>query len=576
MKRAALLLPFIIAFFVSPLFAQGDLLTEIRRVGAYEVKSDGFILESNQDVSIHAVAATDRYRGIGTSAWILDKATRTVVWKLRNAKQHKRSRDLADYDDVVQLPKGDYEVYYAAYPEPSDGVQNFGDFMELLSNKIFDGRRRGREYDDLSITVHGRGKAVGSDAVDRWQQEMKKNAVVSLTALWDNDYVHQGFVLEKPAEVTIYALGEIQDESMDDYGWIINAKSGKRVWEMNPGNLRNAGGASKNRMTRETLQLPAGQYVAYFVTDGSHSYREWNAPPPYDPSFWGLTVWVNDEAQRKYAKTFEYKPAEEKNVIADLTRLGDHESRSKPFTLRKGMDVRIYALGEGQDREMADYGWIVDASTRRKVWRMEYDQTSHAGGDKKNRLVDKVIHLDKGSYVVHFVTDDSHSYHHWNSSPPFDPEHWGIMISSTDERFDPKDVSTVEERDNSSVLASILRVGNDERRRKEFSLSQTTDVRVYSVGEGRDGEMYDYAWIEDASSGKVVWKMKYRTTDQAGGASKNRLFDGTISLPAGRYIVFYETDDSHAYDDWNDTPPDDPEGWGVTVSLEKPARRQVE
>jgi hypothetical protein len=463
-------------------------------------------------------------------------------------------------------------VYYAAYPEPNDGVESFGDFMELLSSKIFDGRRSGREYNDLSISVHGHGKAVGREGVDRWQQDLKKSAVVSLTALWDNDYVHQGFVLEKPTEVTIYALGETQDESMDDYGWIINAKTGKRVWEMNDRDLKSAGGARKNRMSRETLQLPAGQYVAYFVTDGSHSSREWNAPPPYDPSFWGLTVWVNDEAQRKYAKTFDYKPAEEKSVIADITRLGDHESRSKPFTLKKGMDVRIYALGEGRDREMSDYGWIVDASTRRTVWRMEYDETSHAGGDKKNRLVDKVIHLDKGSYVVHFVTDDSHSYHHWNSSPPFDPEHWGIMVSGVDDWFDPKDVSAVEERDDSSVLVSILRVGSDERRRKEFSISQATDVRVYAVGEGRDGEMYDYAWIEDANAGKVVWKMKYRTTDPAGGASKNRLFNGTISLPAGRYIVFYETDDTHAYNDWNDTPPDDPEGWGVTISLAKGER----
>ena len=85
--------------------------------------------------------------------------------------------------------------------------------------------------------------------------------------------------------------------------------------------------------------------------------------------------------------------------------------------------------------------------------------------------------------------------------------------------------------------------------------------------------MFDYAWIEDSGSGKVVWKMKYRMTDRAGGAEKNRVFDGTISLPAGKYTVFYETDDTHAYDDWNDTPPDDPESWGVTISLAKAERR---
>ena len=204
---------------------------------------------------------------------------------------------------------------------------------------------------------------------------------------------------------------------------------------------------------------------------------------------------------------------------------------------------------------------------------MDYRDTGHAGGDRKNRIVDKVIHLEKGSYVVHFVTDDSHSYRHWNSSAPFDPEHWGITLSGVDDRFDPKDVAAFEDRDNPSVLASIVRVGSDERRRKEFTLSQTSDIHIYSVGEGREGGMSDFAWIEDANSGKVVWKMKYRSTDPAGGTDKNRLFDGTVSLPGGRYVVFYETDDTHAYNDWNDAPPDDPEGWGVTISLAKGERR---
>ena len=573
MKREALMFSFLLVFGLSPLFAQGDVLTDIRDIGPYDVKSDGFVLDAGQEVTIHAVAASDRYRGIGTTAVILEKASRTVVWKLRNARVHNRSRGLADYDDVIQLPKGEYEVHFAAYPEPSDGIETFGDFVDFLSGRVFDGKRRNREYRDLTLLIHGRGQHVGQEGVDRWQQDLKKGALVSLTALWDNDYVHQGFALEKPTEVDIYALGEDQDQSPDDYGWIINAKTGKRVWQMTDENMKSAGGARKNRVVRETITLPAGQYAAFFVTDGSHSYKEWNAPPPYDPSFWGITIWVKDESQRKFAKTFEYKPSEQKNVIVDLTRVGDHESLTKAFTLRKAMDVRIYALGEGRDGEMSDYGWIVDASSHRKVWRMEYGETEHAGGDQKNRMVDKVIHLDKGSYVVHYVTDDSHSYRNWSTSPPFDQDHWGITLSAADDRFDPKDVAAFEDRGNPSALASIVRVGDDERRRKEFSLATTSDVRIYSVGEGRDGEMYDYAWIEDANTGKVVWRMKYRMTDRAGGAEKNRVFDGTISLPAGTYTVFYETDDTHAYNDWNDTPPDDPESWGVTVSLVKAERR---
>ena len=55
----------------------------------------------------------------------------------------------------------------------------------------------------------------------------------------------------------------------------------------------------------------------------------------------------------------------------------------------------------------------------------KYDDSEHAGGDTKNRLVDTTIRLDKGSYVVHFVSDDSHSANEWNASSPADGTHWG-------------------------------------------------------------------------------------------------------------------------------------------------------
>lgn len=573
MKRLALFLPLLFTLSSAMLLAQGTVLTDIRDIRGYEIKSDGFTLDSPQEISIHAVAASDRYRGAESSAWILNADTRQVVWKLYQARQSSRRRGLADYDATVQFPKGNYEAYFATYADQGDNIETFGDFVDFISGRVFDGNRRSRDYRTMMFTIHGAGQNVGHDGIDRWHEQFRNNTLVSLSSLWDNSYVQQGFSLEKPADVTVYAIGEGRDEDLFDYGWIINTKTGARVWEMNDRNSHSAGGASKNREVRETLSLPAGQYAAFFVTDDSHSYRDWNAPPPYDPSFWGMTIWLNDNNLKKFATTYEYKAAEEKNVIAALTRMGDHESMTKSFTLRKPMDVRIFAIGEGRDSEMNDYGWITDASSRRRVWTMEYDETSHAGGDRKNRMMDKVVHLDKGTYSVHFVTDDSHSYGHWNSSAPFDPEHWGITVSAATERFDPKDVAAVEEPRDPSALASIVRVGSDERRRKEFSLSQKSDLHIYSVGEAAGSDMADYAWIEDASSGKVVWEMRYRMTEHAGGARKNRVFDGAITLPAGKYLLFYETDDSHAYNDWNDSPPDDPEGWGVTVSLEKRDRR---
>lgn len=35
-----------------------------------------------------------------------------------------------------------------------------------------------------------------------------------------------------------------------------------------------------------------------------------------------------------------------------------------------------------------------------------------------------------------------------------------------------------------------------------------------------------------------------------------------------KYRVFYETDGSHSYRDWNSTPPRDPERYGITLIKE--------
>jgi len=63
-----------------------------------------------------------------------------------------------------------------------------------------------------------------------------------------------------------------------------------------------------------------------------------------------------------------------------------------------------------------------------------------------------------------------------------------------------------------------------------------------------------------------VWEMTYRTSEHAGGADKNRLFNGAIVLPAGDYILRYQTDGSHSAEDWNGAPPDDPFSYGVRLS----------
>jgi len=59
--------------------------------------------------------------------------------------------------------------------------------------------------------------------------------------------------------------------------------------------------------------------------------------------------------------------------------------------------------------------------------------------------------------------------------------------------------------------------------------------------------------------------MTFGMTERAGGARKNRLVNASVYLERGDYELHYRTDDSHAFNDWNDDPPEDRAHWGITI-----------
>jgi hypothetical protein len=333
---------------------------------------------------------------------------------------------------------------------------------------------------------------------------------------------------------------------------------------MDYGNTNHGGGAEKNRVANQVLQLPAGRYAAFFVTDDSHSAEEWNDAPPYDPVVWGLALLAKDPAMRRHVSLFDYEHVRRADAIVDLTRMRDDSYRATGFTLRAPMEVRIYALGEGSDGRMHDYGWIIDAETRERVWEMDYRDTEHAGGGEKNRLFEGTVRLAAGSYVAYYVTDDSHGYDDWNSGAPFDREAWGLTVVPV-RAGDRGAVLPYEESADPSILAQLTGVRDGDYRQDTFTLDRDAQVRIYALGEGTGGDMYDYGWIKDNRTGQVIWEMSYRMTEHAGGADKNRLVNTVLPLKAGEYTVYFETDGSHSFGDWNDSPPADPASWGITV-----------
>jgi len=552
-----------------------------------ELKMAGIELPHQATVKIRALGGGERgwtYKSdrLFAYGWIINADTRELVWKM-DVDNTSRSGDNREFDGSVTLDAGAYEVYFTAYAFGYHTMfTHFNINIDHRENPLFRSYRKGDKdgfwffkswwSEDIAKEWEKRCKDWGLELLIDESKEgtvrtftppkQRQSVVVRAAGLGDSKLVRQGFSLSEHMTLEVYALGEGTKDALVDYGWIVDRQ---RVWEMRWHDVSWGGGAKKNVKYAESLDLPHGEYVLYFVTDNSHSCADWNDAPPDDPLNWGITISATREADRNHFKATKFN--ELQNVIVSITRVGDSESRTEGFTLKRGTKVRVYAFGErsNERRLMADYGMILDAKTRQKAWTMDVDRTQHAGGASKNRYIDEVIDLPKGSYLVMYNTDDSHAYNDWNSDPPFDEENYGITVMGVGADFNSSVVGKyVEERDK-SIIAQIATVGNGASKEERFKLDRTTRIRVYAIGEGEKREMFDYGWIEDAKTGNVVWEMTYSMTFHAGGGRKNRMVNTTILLDRGEYKLRYVSDDSHSFGSWNVDPPEDQRYWGITL-----------
>lgn len=559
-------------------FAQ-DKTLELKSIPIGGLKLAGFSLKSEKDIYIDAEGAGEHKHshesssmmsdpaGMFAYAWILNAKKRDVVWQMTidNTNRLRKTRFNRSFKDEIRLPAGEYELYYNArlpvYGVIDDGFFSLG---KLLDKLFKDDEWYKEDQRKWQVTVTGVDEIVDENSVSKYHKAIKEEAVVTLTGLLDSEFRQEGFELKKPGNFEIIALGEAYEGETFDYGWIVDASNSQKIWETLPDKGKHAGGALKNRIWRDKISLKAGNYWVYFVMDDSHAPGAWNANPPFDPDFYGITI-------RGIAGEFDPESTDQilkqkVQPIIELVQLGDEEFVQEGFKLSSPTQLRIYAIGEGRKGEMFDYGWIIDLNTGEKVWEMNFNRTRNAGGANKNRLIDEIITLSKGSYIVNFVTDGSHSFRRWNSSQPYNPSSWGITIYPADPKFSKENIQKLEEQDLSKgIIAQIIRVRDGRYIQERFTIDRKTSLRIYAIGEGDWDEMYDYGWIEKASTGEKVWEMTYDKTRWAGGARKNRKTDQTISLQADRYILFYSTDDSHSFNDWNDDAPDDPYYYGITL-----------
>ncbi|MCD6091585.1 MAG: hypothetical protein J7J72_08805 [Bacteroidales bacterium] len=575
MKTIKLLLP---VFFLS-VFLLGETVyaqksnqqIEVGYQRTGRIDADGFHLNKEATIQIEGTAGL--YERVGHDlmfyGWIIDSKTREVVWSLLEEENEKffRYRDSGKFtfDKEITLPAGDYEVYYVAgVDDDYDNIDfNLGDIINLIVNgDSRDDIRNERRYSNFSMTLSAPDTYFELRDANKSMDDFAKNALVSFIRVRDDEFLQKSFTVKNEVELYIRGIGEQLDNEQLDFAWIVNDNTLEKVWPNDYTRFKNAGGGRKNKLVSEKIDLEKGEYTLYFISDGSHSYEKWNVLPPNDPQSWGISLWTSKKNQSKVFAGENKTP-----FVLELNMARDNEYLSQAFSLKKDMKLRVYCVGERSgDYDMADYGWIVNSDTHEKVWEFKERNSSYAGGGKKNRMINEEIELEEGNYIAYYVTDGSHSYRDWNAAPPLIPNLWGLSIIAVD---DSKYFELLDEFPSSeeNVLAEIIRVRDREYKKERFTLKRDSEIRIYAIGEGDGGRLDDLGWIRNHETGKVVWEMTYRNTDSAGGARKNRVFDDTILLPKGEYTVYYETDGSHSYRDWNASPPRDQEHYGISVYL---------
>ncbi|NNC84460.1 MAG: hypothetical protein HKN75_00160 [Bacteroidia bacterium] len=109
--------------------------------------------------------------------------------------------------------------------------------------------------------------------------------------------------INQATDVMIYALGEVKDSVLVDYGWIEN-EHGETVWKMEYHLTEYAGGDKRNRKQVEKFVLSPGSYTLKYVTNHSHATDNWEGNIPENVFNYGITVF-NTKAIEKIQKEFE-------------------------------------------------------------------------------------------------------------------------------------------------------------------------------------------------------------------------------------------------------------------------------
>jgi hypothetical protein len=376
-----------------------------------------FALSKRSDLVVYAIGEySDVDHAIADRGWIERAQDQEVVWEMtpQNTTLAGGAEKNRLFRAPIELDAGTYVLCYSS--DDSHGPRDWN--LNPPLDPAFWG---------IALFDGGGARANFTTEV---KDPLTVNLIVDLGRQPSSSFNLRGIRVRKPIAVRVLALGELDNpsERFADFGWIEQARTHETVWRMTLENSAPAGGADKNREARTRLDLQPGDYLVCYWTDSSHAFDDWNATPPLHPDAWGIRVWgAGDRFDPKSVEPYEED--RDPKILAQLQGIGDDRHATERFTIQSRVKVRIIAIGEGTHGQMFDYGWVEeDGEGKTPLWRMRYSDTVPAGGADKNRREETETELKPGTYVLHYVTDDSHSFQDWNAEPPDQPHLWGAAV----------------------------------------------------------------------------------------------------------------------------------------------------
>ena len=329
----------------------GLTVAEIKNLRSGDLESIGFTLNKGADIDINVVGIkVPRNRSMLAYAWIIDSDTRELVWELesRRTKSYMKNSLLRKKSTVEYLKAGSYELYYSVPNREHWGWGSFnGDFFDELSN-LFDGDndRRLRKRDIRECYVKLTSDELQAADIERFEIDGgHAGALIKHTQLGDSEFIKTGFMLSKSGKLRIYSLIEQpgKNEPPNPNSRIINMETRERVWEIDKWDTEYAGATEKNQLFNDEVKFEKGKYVLYVVTDGSHSYEEFNASPPYDPINWGITILPGEGFDKSSFSIIDVTGRGDAAI--ELTKSRNNDFQEQSFEIKSKTKLRIYANG---------------------------------------------------------------------------------------------------------------------------------------------------------------------------------------------------------------------------------------